>query len=94
MSFSSQHGAIRTTLSGPADYLNDDAAGFQRIEAREIDTLGTYYLSQQVGIIIDAVAGVAGIVKKIRDTVGDLPVYLSIDVRDIHNVRGDRSLYH
>ncbi|KAH9841950.1 agmatinase [Rhodofomes roseus] len=63
---SSIHGAIRTTLSGPADYLNDDAAGFQRIEAREIDTLG-----------------VAGIVKKIRETVGDLPVYLSIDIDSI-----------
>lgn len=36
-----QHGAIRTTLSGPEDYDNDDAAGFQRIEAREIDTIGT-----------------------------------------------------
>lgn len=35
-----QHGAIRTTLSGPADYDNDDGAGFHRIEAREIDTLG------------------------------------------------------
>jgi agmatinase len=35
-----QHGAIRTTLSGPADYENDDASGFKRIEAREIDTLG------------------------------------------------------
>lgn len=26
-------------------------------------------------------AGVEGIIKKIRETVGDLPVYLSIDVR-------------
>jgi agmatinase len=60
---SSIHGAIRTTLSGPADYANDDQSGFQRIEAREIDTIGT-----------------DGIIKKIRDTVGDLPVYLSIDI--------------
>lgn len=37
---------------------------------------------QLVSVLIDVVAGVAGIVKKIRDTVGDLPVYLSIDVRD------------
>ena len=36
----SQHGAIRTTLSGPDDYDNDDNIGFKRIEAREIDTLG------------------------------------------------------
>jgi agmatinase len=63
---SSIHGAIRTTLSGPADYENDDASGFQRIEAREIDTLG-----------------VDGIIKKIRDTVGSTPVYLSIDIDSI-----------
>ncbi|KAF9816042.1 hypothetical protein IEO21_04217 [Rhodonia placenta] len=63
---SSIHGAIRTTLSGPADYANDDASGFQRIEAREIDTIGT-----------------VGIIKKIRDTVGDKPVYLSIDIDSI-----------
>ncbi|KAF8512412.1 Ureohydrolase [Gautieria morchelliformis] len=60
------HGAIRTTLSGPADYDNDDGAGFHRIEAREIDTLG-----------------VDGIIKKIRDTVGSNPVYLSIDIDSI-----------
>ncbi|EDR14453.1 agmatinase [Laccaria bicolor S238N-H82] len=60
------HGAIRTTLSSLEDYVNDDASGFQRIEAREIDTIGT-----------------DGIVKKIRDTVGDNPVYLSIDIDSI-----------
>ncbi|EJD02299.1 agmatinase [Fomitiporia mediterranea MF3/22] len=60
------HGAIRTTLSGLADYENDDATGFQRIEAREIDTIGT-----------------DGIIKKIRETVGDKPVYLSIDIDSI-----------
>ncbi|KAI0771106.1 agmatinase [Trametes elegans] len=65
-SFFSQHGAIRTTLSGPADYANDDESGFHRIEAREIDTIGT-----------------DGIIKKIRETVGDKPVYLSIDIDSI-----------
>jgi len=60
------HGAIRTTLSGPDDYDNDDNIGFKRIEAREIDTLGT-----------------DGIIKKIRETVGDGPVYLSIDIDSI-----------
>ncbi|KAJ3718106.1 hypothetical protein DFJ43DRAFT_777344 [Lentinula guzmanii] len=60
---SSIHGAIRTTLSGLEDYEVDDEVGFQRIEAREIDTLG-----------------VDGIVKKIHETVGNRPVYLSIDV--------------
>ncbi|EIW75121.1 agmatinase [Coniophora puteana RWD-64-598 SS2] len=63
---SSIHGAIRTTLSGPADYVNDDESGFQRIEAREIDTIGT-----------------SGIIAKIRETVGDRPVYLSIDIDSI-----------
>ncbi|KAG1857343.1 arginase family-domain-containing protein [Suillus subalutaceus] len=63
---SSIHGAIRTTLSGPADYANDDDSGFQRIEAREIDTIGT-----------------DGIIEKIRKTVGDRPVYLSIDIDSI-----------
>ncbi|CAA7265226.1 unnamed protein product [Cyclocybe aegerita] len=60
------HGAIRTTLSGPEDYDNDDESGFKRIEAREIDTIGT-----------------AGIIEKIRQTVGDGPVYLSIDIDSI-----------
>ncbi|KAF8888114.1 agmatinase [Infundibulicybe gibba] len=60
------HGAIRTTLSSLEDYHNDDASGFQRIEAREIDTIGT-----------------AGIIKKIRETVGKGPVYLSIDIDSI-----------
>ncbi|KAJ7230535.1 agmatinase [Mycena pura] len=63
---SSIHGAIRTTLSGPEDYDNDNESGFQRIEAREIDTIGT-----------------DGIIKKIRETVGDDPVYLSIDIDSI-----------
>ncbi|KXN84929.1 Putative agmatinase 1 [Leucoagaricus sp. SymC.cos] len=54
---------LPTKLSGPSDYDNDDASGFQRIEAREIDIIGT-----------------AGIIKKIRETVGDRPVYLSIDI--------------
>ncbi|KAG6809773.1 hypothetical protein H0H92_014790 [Tricholoma furcatifolium] len=61
-----QHGAIRTTLSSIDDYYNDDASGFKRIEAREIDTIGT-----------------EGIVNKIRETVGDRPVYLSIDIDSI-----------
>ncbi|KAG1908025.1 arginase family-domain-containing protein [Suillus fuscotomentosus] len=50
----------------PADYANDDASGFRRIEAREIDTIGT-----------------DGIIKRIRETVGDRPVYLSIDIDSI-----------
>lgn len=53
-------------MSGPEDYENDDNTGFKRIEAREIDTIGT-----------------DGIIKKIRNTVGDGPVYLSIDIDSI-----------
>lgn len=83
-----QHGAIRTTLSGPADYANDDASGFQRIEAREIDTIGacrhvpaTRREPSQISADLRLPAGTDGIIKKIRETVGDKPVYLSIDVR-------------
>ncbi|KAK0446806.1 arginase family-domain-containing protein [Armillaria borealis] len=65
-SASCSHGAIRTTLSGLEDYDNDDDAGFKRIEAREIDVIGT-----------------DGIIKKIRETVGEAPVYLSIDIDSI-----------
>ncbi|KAH9815326.1 putative agmatinase 1 [Teratosphaeria destructans] len=57
------HAGIRTTLSGLSDYENDGYVGFQIVEAREIDTIGT-----------------DGIIKKIRDRVGDNPVYLSIDI--------------
>ena len=82
-----QHGAIRTTLSGPADYANDDASGFQRIEAREIDTIGasaSFPATRHICISRShspLPAGTDGIIKKIRETVGDKPVYLSIDVR-------------
>lgn len=63
------HAGIRTTLSGPSDYENDGYVGFEIIEAREIDTLGT-----------------EGIIRKIRDRVGDNPdnpIYLSIDIDTI-----------
>jgi agmatinase len=58
------HAGIRTTLSGPSDYENDGYCGFTRVEAREIDTLGTW------GIInkIKARVGTKN------------PVYLSIDI--------------
>jgi agmatinase len=63
--------------------VNDDESGFQRIEAREIDTIGA--LSKDIegkdGSILFPNAGTAGIIEKIRKTVGDRPVYLSIDVR-------------
>lgn len=41
------HAGIRTTLSGPSDYENDGYCGFEIVEAREIDTIGTQY-SQKV----------------------------------------------
>ncbi|KAG2345822.1 agmatinase [Suillus weaverae] len=66
--WASQEGLIKngSSIARPADYANDDASGFQRIEAREIDTIGT-----------------DGIINKIRETVGDRPVYLSIDIDSI-----------
>lgn len=35
------HAGIRTTLSGPSDYDNDGYVGFEIIEARAIDEIGT-----------------------------------------------------
>ncbi|KAL4901611.1 hypothetical protein BDW74DRAFT_187238, partial [Aspergillus multicolor] len=63
------HAGIRTTLSGPSDYENDGYVGFEIVEAREIDTIGT-----------------EGIIKKIRERVGNdpsSPIYLSIDIDTI-----------
>ena len=63
--------------------MNDDESGFQRIEAREIDTIGALgrYIEKKHGSILFPNAGTTGIIEKIRETVGDKPVYLSIDVR-------------
>lgn len=58
------HAGIRTTLSGPSDYENDGYCGFEIVEAREIDTIGT------AGIITKIRERVG--TKK--------PVYLSIDI--------------
>jgi len=58
------HAGIRTTLSGPSDYDNDGYCGFEIVEAREIDTIGTGGIIKR---IIDRVG-----TKK--------PVYLSIDI--------------
>ena len=77
------HAGIRTTLSGPSDYENDGYCGFEIVEAREIDTIGTiyyYYLSVMVCGML-TITGIDGIIKKIRDRVGtENPVYLSIDI--------------
>lgn len=58
------HAGIRTTLSGPSDYQNDRYCGFQIVEAREIDTIGTEGIIKR---IIDRVGT-------------ENPVYLSIDI--------------
>ncbi|KAI3600699.1 agmatinase 1 [Moniliophthora roreri] len=50
-----QHGAIRTTLSSLDDYDNDDASGFLRIEAREIDIIGTDGIIQKIRETIDSI---------------------------------------
>lgn len=54
----------RTTLSGPSDYENDGYCGFEIVEAREIDTIGT-------AGIIKKIRDRVGTTK---------PVYLSIDI--------------
>ncbi|KAI1270567.1 Arginase/deacetylase [Xylariaceae sp. FL1019] len=58
------HAGIRTTLSGPSDYENDGYCGFEIIEAREIDTIGTEGIIKK---IVDRVGTTQ-------------PVYLSLDI--------------
>ncbi|KAK0619191.1 arginase family-domain-containing protein [Immersiella caudata] len=58
------HAGIRTTLSGPSDYENDGYCGFEIVEAREIDTIGTDGIIKR---ILERVGT-------------KNPVYLSIDI--------------
>ena len=58
------HAGIRTTLSGLSDYENDGYCGFEIVEAREIDTIGT--------------EGIIKKIKDRVGTTN--PVYLSIDI--------------
>ncbi|CAK7239636.1 MAG: hypothetical protein STHCBS139747_001068 [Sporothrix thermara] len=58
------HAGIRTTLSGPSDYDNDGYCGFEIVEAREIDTIGTEGIIKR---ILERVGT-------------KNPVYLSIDI--------------
>ena len=60
----SVHAGIRTTLSGPSDYENDGYCGFEIVEAREIDTIGTEGIIKK---IVDRVGTTN-------------PVYLSLDI--------------
>ncbi len=76
------HAGIRTTLSGLSDYENDGYCGFTRVEAREIDTLGTckcLRVCSKAHTRLLTFAG--GIIRKIKERVGTKnPVYLSIDI--------------
>jgi agmatinase len=58
------HAGIRTTLSGPSDYENDGYCGFEIVEAREVDTIGTAGIIKKIRDRVGT--------KK--------PVYLSIDI--------------
>lgn len=58
------HAGIRTTLSGPSDYDNDGYCGFEIVEARDIDTIGTDGIIERI-------------IKRVGTT---NPVYLSIDI--------------
>ncbi|KAI9490086.1 arginase [Zychaea mexicana] len=42
------HAGIRTTLSGPSDYENDLEMGFEIVEARDIDTIGTQGIIERI----------------------------------------------
>ncbi|KAI8144046.1 arginase family-domain-containing protein [Fennellomyces sp. T-0311] len=42
------HAGIRTTLSGPSDYENDLEQGFEIVEARDIDTIGTQGIIERI----------------------------------------------
>jgi agmatinase len=61
----SVHGGLRTKLFSAQDYEIDRDVGFHLIEAHEIDDPGM---------------GMDGIIKRVRDVVGDTPTYLSIDI--------------
>ena len=58
------HAGIRTTLSGLSDYDNDGYCGFERVEAREIDTIGTEGIIKKIRDRVGTTN----------------PVYLSIDI--------------
>lgn len=58
------HAGIRTTLSGPSDYDNDGYCGFEIVEAREIDTIGTDGIIKKIRDRVGTTA----------------PVYLSLDI--------------
>merc|ERR1712000_85771 len=58
------HAGIRTTLSGPSDYDNDGYCGFEIVEAREIDTIGTEGIIKRI----------------LNRVGTKNPVYLSIDI--------------
>ncbi|SPN99077.1 agmatinase [Cephalotrichum gorgonifer] len=61
------HAGIRTTLSGPSDYENDGYCGFEIVEAREIDTIGTEGIIKRIRDRVGTVN----------------PVYLSMDIDTI-----------
>ena len=58
------HAGIRTTLSGLSDYDNDGYCGFEIVEAREIDVIGTSGIIQKIKDRVGT----------------QRPVYLSIDI--------------
>jgi agmatinase len=58
------HAGIRTTLSGPSDYENDGYCGFEIVEAREIDKIGTEGIIEKI-------------IKRVGTK---NPVYLSLDI--------------
>jgi agmatinase len=72
------HAGIRTTLSGPSDYENDGYCGFEIVEAREVDKIGT-------DGIIKKIRDRVGTTK---------PVYLSIDIDTLDPACNSASLWN
>ncbi|KAI9327581.1 agmatinase, partial [Zopfochytrium polystomum] len=46
------HAGIRTTLSGPSDYDNDALCGFEILEARVIDEIGTKGIAKRIREVV------------------------------------------
>ena len=75
------HAGIRTTLSGLSDYENDGYCGFEIVEAREIDTIGTAGIIKKIHDRVGTSESLSCGKPKLTIISGHKnPVYLSIDI--------------
>lgn len=80
------HAGIRTTLSGMSDYDNDGYVGFEIVEAREIDTIGTAGIIKKIHDRVgesDRSQHLQRMMVLTVSTGKNSPVYLSIDIDSI-----------